>query len=90
MDDLNKRFEQSIKKRDQLVAEKNKFDARLEVAIANYEALIAECRSKNIDPDNIDTVIEDLTKRYEELVLTIEGEVSALSVALSPILSESK
>lgn len=88
VEDLDKRLEAATRRRDTLVAECRRLEGKLEAAETALAAVEAECRSKGIDPDKIDNVIQQLTARYEALVVQIERDVAAADEALAPFLKE--
>ena len=63
-------------------------EGRLEVAEAALATVESECRAKNIDPDNIDAVIDRLNTRYADLVTQVVTDVAAAETALAPFLKE--
>lgn len=88
MEDLNRRLEAATKRRDTLAAEARRIEGRLEAAEANLLSVEAECRSKGIDPDSIDTVIDKLTTKYSELVTQLEQDLATADTSLAPFLKE--
>lgn len=88
MDDLDKRLEAATKRRDTLAAECRRIEGKLEAAEATLKSVEAECRARGVDPDKIDTVIDQLTSKYEGLVVQVERDVAAADAALAPFLKE--
>ena len=88
LDDLSRRLDTASKRRDTLAAESRRIEGRLEAAEAALSSVEAECRSKGVDPDNINDVIGRLEAKYESLVAQIEREVATADAALAPFLKE--
>jgi chromosome segregation ATPase len=88
VDDLDKRLEAATRKRDALAAERQKIEGRLEASKASLAAVEEECRSKGVDPDQIDAAIAKLEAKYAGLVEQLEREVEAADAALAPFMRE--
>lgn len=84
MEDLSQRLEAASKRRDTLAAECRRIEGKLEAAEESLRAVEAECRSKGIDPDSIDAVIEKLDTKLESLVSQLEIDIAKAEKALAP------
>jgi DNA-binding ferritin-like protein len=87
--DLDDRLEAATQRRDTLAGRVQRIEGKLESARTALQTLQATCRSKGVEPDQIDAVIEKLTTRYEQLVTQIEQDIEAADKALAPYLTES-
>jgi len=84
----DERLEAALKRRDELAADVQRIEGRLEAARTSLTEIEEECRSKGIEPDQLDATIQKVQTRYESLVTTLEQEVEAASAALDPYLQE--
>lgn len=89
MDEVAQRLEKALKKRDSVIAEKQRIQGRLESAEQALSDVEAQIKQKKIDPEKIGAAIEKLQKSYETLVGKIEEEVAEAEEALAPYLKES-
>jgi chromosome segregation ATPase len=85
---LDERLEAVIKRRDDLAAKKQRVEGRLEAARKALDEVEAECRSKGIDPANLDSTITTMDERYRMSIETLEQGVAAGEAALAPFLKE--
>lgn len=88
MASTDERLDAVLKRRDALSAEVQRIKGRLEAARNTQSEIEAECREKGIEPDKLETTIEKVTTRYNDLVTQLEQEVEAASQALDPYLQE--
>lgn len=84
MSNLDQELEQVVQKRKQLRADIERLRGRKEQAEANLAQIEAECRSKNIDPDKIDEILEQLEAKYRALVEELKRDTDAAERALAP------
>lgn len=89
MPDLDARLSQAVTRRDTVAKEVQRLQGRLEAAKANRTAVEDECRSKGVDPENIDATIKGLEDKYREMVENLERDVAAAEAALAPFTKES-
>jgi chromosome segregation ATPase len=82
--DLRTRLEAAIKRRDELAQTRQRLLGRLEEAERSLEELRATCRSKNIDPDHIDTAISSLESKLNQSLTALEGKLEEAERALEP------
>lgn len=87
-DDLNARLREAVRRRNNLATNVNRIEARVEAAKQNLAAAEAECRSKGIDPEQIDSYVQQLEQRFNDAVLALEQDVSAAEAAIEPFLKE--
>jgi len=88
MDDLDTRLATATKQREALSASVQRIQGKLESARAALQALEDTCRSKGLEPDQLDETITKLTTRYETLVQQLEQKVASATAALAPFLKE--
>jgi predicted nuclease with TOPRIM domain len=86
--DTDGRLEAAVKDRNDLIAEIQRIEGRLEAAQAQLEQAQAECREKGIEPDKLDTALTRLDERYEALVSTLETDIADARAALAPYLGD--
>ncbi len=85
-DDLDTRLKKALESRDKLAAEIQRIEGRKEAAQRSLTEVEEEIRSKNLDPNTIDKVVQDLRLAYEAEVSKLEQEVSKTREALTPYL----
>lgn len=90
MTELDKRLEKAVAERSRLSKEVERLQVRREEAEKNLQAVEEECRSKKVDPDRIDEVIEQLETKYREHVEEIESKNQDLQTQLKPYLGDSE
>jgi chromosome segregation ATPase len=84
MSNLDQELEQVVQKRKRLRADIERLRGRKEQAEANLAQIEAECRSKNIDPEKIDQILEQLETKYRDLVEELKRDTDAAERALAP------
>jgi len=87
-DDRKKRLSQAIARRDAVAKETQRLQGRLEAAREEVARIEEECRSKGLEPDNLDDSITKLQKRYDTAVEELENKVSQAEKDLAPFLRE--
>lgn len=87
--ELDERLDRAIKRRDELSAKKQRVEGRLEAATKALGEVEAECRSKGIDPADLDAKITQMDEHYRVSVETLEKGLEAGEAALAPFLKES-
>jgi chromosome segregation ATPase len=83
-EELRRRIESAVRKRSDLVLKQQRLLGRLEESERALEALKAECRSKNIDPDRIDEAIAKLESALQTSLSQFEDNLSKAEAALDP------
>lgn len=84
----DERLAAAIKRRETLVAQKQRAEGRQEAARKSLAEVEAECRAKGLEPDRLDAAITQMEDRYREAVENLEREVAAAETALAPFLKE--
>jgi len=90
MDEVHRRLEDAVKRRDKLASEVQRMKGRLESAQQSLEAVERECRDRKIEPDHLDKAIESLSERYTQAVSDIENEITTAETALQPYLNDTQ
>lgn len=86
---LDARLDTAIQRRNDLIAQKQRFEGKLEAARKSLEEVESECRLKGMDPHQLGQTIEQLEERYQASIEQLEQEVSEAEAALAPYLKES-
>lgn len=82
-DDLHRRFHEAVQKRTELQALKDRKTGALEQARSRLATLKKKCVAKNIDPDNIEALLDNLRRAYREKVEGFEEELAEVEGKLS-------
>ena len=77
------RIEAAIKKRDDLMRRKAVLDGRREAALAEESRIKDECKSRNIDPDKLDEVIQKLKVNLDKSISAYESELDKVAQLLA-------
>lgn len=85
--DLKARLDQAVKRRDDLAQRRQRVLGRLEEAERTLDDLRAKCRAKNLDPDNLEAVIAQMTATLEQSVTSFEEKLSEAEQALDPYIN---
>ena len=88
MEDMDRRLNEAVKLRASLLAEVQRIEGQLEAARGNLRIVEDECRTRWIDPDQIEITIEQLSNRYKALVEQLECDLKVVEVALAPYVKE--
>jgi len=65
-----------VKRRDVLKATKDRLMGRLESARADLAAVEEECRKRGVSPENLDSTVAELTRRFEVSVRDLSDRIS--------------
>jgi predicted nuclease with TOPRIM domain len=86
--DNDARLKEILRRRDTVTDNVKRIEGRLEAARQALSEAEKECRDRNIDPDKIDEHLTRLQTRYNELLTSLEADVSAAENAINPYLKE--
>lgn len=86
--DAKARIHALIQKRDQLQANVQRLQGRLDSARADLAAAEEECRRRKVDPEKIDDVIAQLSAKLDAETSALEGKILAAENRLAPFLKE--
>lgn len=84
MSDTDDRLEAVITRRNEVADLLRKLEGRREAALAQLKEAEDQCREINLDPDNLDSVIESLESKYSAAVSELEAGVEKAEQALAP------
>lgn len=85
---LDQRYAEALRRRTDLSAQIERIRGKKEAAEANLKAAEDACRSRKVDPDNIDEVIGKLETKYEQLVQSLEADLDQLEEQIAPFLGD--
>jgi predicted nuclease with TOPRIM domain len=88
--DVNERFQLAIKKRDTLRGKLERLQGRKESAQARLTEVESSCRAKNIDPAQIDSLIEKVGEVLKSRVEALEVKLLEADSQLAPYLALEK
>jgi len=77
-----------VQRRDTLRENIQRVRGRLDSARQELADTEAECRSKKVDPDKIDTVITQLEQRLETEVTDLSARLEQAEIQVAPFLEE--
>ena len=87
MSNLDQQLEDVIRRRKKVTDSIARLVGRKEQAQANLEAVEEECRSKNIDPEKIDDIIEQLESKYRTLVEDLTKDIEEAERKIEPFVT---
>tara|TARA_B110000503_G_C6750644_1_gene251425 strand:- start:102 stop:362 length:261 start_codon:yes stop_codon:yes gene_type:complete len=82
MTDIHTQLQTALKKKKDLDSEIQRLQGKLEIARQNLELIENECAEMGIDPNNLDTIIAELTEKYELSVTEFVKTINELDVKL--------
>lgn len=85
-DDRKAKLDAVIKRRDSLKEVVQRAKGRRDAAVKELEAVEADCRTRGVAPDQLDSVIIKLTERYDKEVSTFTEGVLKAEEAIKPFL----
>lgn len=84
MSNLDEQLEDVIKRRKKVTETLERLKGRKEQAQANLEAVEEECRAKNIDPEKIDDIIQQLEDKYRTIVEELTKDIAEAERKIEP------
>jgi len=87
-ENLDQRLEAVLQRRTTVLAKVQRVRGKLEASEQAVKDIESECRSKGVEPDQLDSTIETLTTRYQKSVEQLEQEVEEAEKALAPFEKE--
>lgn len=90
MSEIDKKLEEAVKDRQKLAEEIQRIQGKKEAAEANLAAAEEACRSRKVEPDQLDATIEKLKTTYEQAVEKITAEIETAREKLAPFLGEKR
>lgn len=82
MADIHTQLQNSLQKKKDLSSELQRLQGKLEVAKQNLEQVEKECEEMGVDPQNLDTLIEELQEEYEQSVSEFVSAIDTLDAKL--------
>ncbi len=77
-------LQDATRRRTEIVAKVERLKGRLEEAETNLTAVEDECRSKKIEPNQIDDAISKLEARFGKEMKTLQAAMAKAESALEP------
>ena len=77
-----------MKRRNKVAESLERLKGRKEQAETALAAVEDECRSKNIDPEKIDDIIQQLQAKYQQQVENLKIDTEKAEKALKPFVGE--
>jgi len=87
-DNLDQELDKVVERRKKVAEAIERLKGRKEQAETSLAAVEEECRAKNIDPDKIDDIIEQLEGRYREQIEKLKTDTEEAERALAPFVGE--
>jgi uncharacterized protein YfcZ (UPF0381/DUF406 family) len=81
---LDQQLEDVIQRRKKVTETLERLKGRKEQAEANLEAVEEECRAKNIDPEKIDDIIQQLEDKYRTIVEELTNDIEEAERKIEP------
>ena len=87
MSNLDEQLEDVIRRRKRVTETLERLKGRKEQAQANLEAVEEECRAKNIDPEKIDDIIQQLEDKYRTIVEELTTDIAEAERKIKPYIT---
>lgn len=87
MSNLDQQLEDVIRRRKKVTETLERLRGRKEQAEANLAAVEEECRSKKIDPEKIDDIIQQLEGKYRDLVEELTKDIEEAERKVQPFVT---
>lgn len=87
-ENLDQELDKTLARRKKVAEAFERLRGRKEQALQNLQAVEEECRAKNIDPDKIDAIIEQLEGKYREQVTQLKKDTEEAERQLAPFVGE--
>jgi len=84
---LDQQLEDVIRRRKKVTETLERLRGRKEQAEANLAAVEEECRSKKIDPEKIDDIIQQLEGKYRDLVEELTKDIEEAERKVQPFVT---
>jgi len=88
MDDLNTRLAAAMKKRNEIEAQIQRIQGKLEAAQKSLETVEDECRAKGVNPAELDATIAKLSDLFRQQVEAFEQRIALAEKAIAPYTGE--
>lgn len=87
-DNTHQRLGALLGRRDKVREDIQRIKGRLDSARSDRTSVETECRQRGVDPEQLDTVIEQLEKRLVDAVGELETQIQEAESAVAPYLEE--
>ena len=84
MNDHATQLQDATRRRTAIAAKVERLKGRLEEAEANLSSVEEECRSKKIEPEQLDEAINKLEQRFAKELETLQAAMKDAEAALEP------
>jgi chromosome segregation ATPase len=86
--DKRKRLDALLERRDQVRENVQRIKGRLDSARSDKTTIEDECKRRGVEPDQLDSVIGQLSNRFEDAVGELEIQIRDAESAVAPYLEE--
>lgn len=88
MDDLKKRLDAAVARRDTASRNRDRVQGRLDSARTAVAAVEKEIRDRGVEPDALEATIEAVTTKATTLVGDLEARIATSETALEPFVGD--
>jgi len=88
MQDVDRRLDTAIQRRDKLDSDVQRILGKLESAKQTLMEVEDACRKKGIEPNQLEVTINKLRERYMDSVSTLETKIEDSEKALAPFIGD--
>ena len=87
-DDTRQCLEALLGRRDKVREDIQRIKGRLDSARSDRTSIETECRQRGVEPEQLDTAIDQLEKRLADAVGDLETQIQEAESAVAPYLEE--
>lgn len=84
MSDPRQRLKEAIRRRTACQERVQQIQGRLGAARDEQTRVEQECRSRGVEPDQLDTAIQQLEARFDAAIVTFEKDIASAEAKLAP------
>ena len=88
MEDLKRRLDAAVARRDTTVRNRDRVQGRLDSARKVVSEVEEEIRARGVEPDKLDAAIEAVQERAGTLVADLEARIQTTEAALAPFVGD--
>jgi predicted nuclease with TOPRIM domain len=88
LEENKKKLDDLTKRRDTCKAKMERAKGRLDSARRELDSVVAECRKKGVEPDQIPDALSKLQDKFASLVVDLERRVEDAERSIIPYLEE--
>jgi len=89
-DERKQRLDALLKRRDDAKNAVARVQGRLDGAKRELSAVEAECHEKKVPPEQLGTVIDQLTARFDTTATQLEQQMGETEIRLAPYMEETR